>query len=232
MSDDGGIQYWQQSGQQEEEQTMNVYQLINKVQADIAKIGIAKDRACTQGASFKYRGIDEVYNVMAPLLSRHGLCILPRIVGRTCEERKSAKGNALFYVTVEAEFDFVSAEDGTRHLVRTYGEAMDSGDKATNKAMSIAYKNAILMTFSVPTEGDNDPDAQAHEVAPLSMSQTDVEKHLSSMSGAINVEALQAAWVAASEAATDAKDKGAYRRFVGCANARKAALAGEEEKSA
>jgi hypothetical protein len=109
---------------------------------------------------------------------------------------------------------------------------MDSGDKATNKAMSIAYKNAIFMTFSVPTEGDNDPDAQAHEVSPTSMSETNVEKHLSSMSGAISVEALQAAWITASEAATDAKDKGAYRRFVGCANARKAALAGEEEKAA
>jgi hypothetical protein len=64
------------------------------------------------------------------------------------------------------------------------------------------------------------------------MSEISVEKHLAAMSCAIRVEALQAAWTAASEAATDAQDKAAYRRFVGCANARKAALAGEEEKVA
>jgi len=149
---------------------MNVYQCISKVQAALAKTGIAKDRQCQQGASFKYRGIDEVYNTLAPLLSSAGLCILPRIVSRHCDERLSGAGKALFYVIVEAEFDMVSAEDGTKHTIRTYGEAMDSGDKATNKAMSIAYKNAIFMAFSVPTEGDNDPDAQAHDVAPPSPS--------------------------------------------------------------
>ena len=41
---------------------------------------------------------------------------------------------------------------------------MDSGDKATNKAMSAAYKYAALQTFCIPTEGDNDADATTHEV--------------------------------------------------------------------
>ena len=68
-------------------------------------------------------------------------------------------------MTVEAEFDFVSSADGSAHTVRTFGEAMDSGDKATNKAMSAAYKYAAFMTFAIPTEGDNDADATSHEVA-------------------------------------------------------------------
>ena len=70
----------------------------------------------------------------------------------------------MHYVTVEAEFDFVSSEDGTKHTVKSYGEAMDSGDKATNKAMSAAYKYAMLMAFSIPTEGDNDPDQTPQDV--------------------------------------------------------------------
>jgi hypothetical protein len=65
---------------------------------------------------------------------------------------------------VEAEFDFVSAEDGSKHTVRTFGEAMDRGDKATNKAMSAAYKYAAFQAFAIPTEGDNDADASTHEV--------------------------------------------------------------------
>jgi hypothetical protein len=72
----------------------------------------------------------------------------------------------LFYVTVDVEFDFVSAEDGTKHTVKTFGEAMDSGDKATNKAMSAAYKYACFQAFSIPTESDNDADAHTHTPAP------------------------------------------------------------------
>ena len=78
----------------------------------------------------------------------------------------NARGTALFYVTVRCEFDFVSSEDGSKHTVTTYGEAMDSGDKATNKAMSAAYKYACMQAFSIPTEGDNDADATTHEVKP------------------------------------------------------------------
>lgn len=143
---------------------MKVYRAINAVQADLAKEGIGKDRKNDQ-QGYKFRGIDDVYNALAPMLARHGLCILPRCTERTCVERTNAKGTALFYVTVRAEFDFVCAEDGSKHTVTTYGEAMDSGDKATNKAMSAAYKYAAMQAFSIPTEGDNDADATTHEVA-------------------------------------------------------------------
>lgn len=144
---------------------MNVYQAIAAVAADIAKTGIAKDRKNDQ-QGYKFRGIDEVYNALAPLLASRGLVMLPRMLGRTVTERTTAKGGVLFYVVVDAEFDFVSAEDGSKHTVRTFGEAMDSGDKATNKAMSAAYKYAAFQTFCIPTEGDNDADATTHEVVP------------------------------------------------------------------
>lgn len=142
-----------------------VYKAINAVQAALSKTGISKDRRNTQGSGYNFRGIDDVYNAVAPLLAEHGLCILPRMTERVCEERQSRAGGALFYTTVKAEFDFVCAEDGSRHTVVTYGEAMDSGDKSTNKAMSAAYKYAAFQAFAIPTEGDNDADAHTPEVA-------------------------------------------------------------------
>ena len=135
---------------------MKVYQAINAIQADLAKTGIEKNRRNLQGSGYNFRGIDDVYNAIAPLLATHKLCILPRMISRNCDERLSKSGGSLFYVTVEAEFDFVSSEDGTKHTVKTFGEAMDSGDKATNKAMSAAYKYAAFQAFAIPTEGDND----------------------------------------------------------------------------
>jgi hypothetical protein len=111
---------------------------------------------------YKFRGIDDVYNAISPIISKYGLCILPRTMSREVTERKSNSGGLLSVVVVLMEFDFVSSEDGSKHTVSMYGEAMDSGDKATNKAMSAAYKYAMFQTFSIPTEGDNDPDATVH----------------------------------------------------------------------
>lgn len=140
-----------------------VYAAINAVQKALAVDGITKHRKNAQ-QGYNFRGIDDVYNALAPLLATHGLCMLPRVLSRNVVERESKSGSALFYITVEMEFDLVSAKDGSKHTIKTYGEAMDSGDKATNKAMSAAYKYAAMQAFSIPTEGDNDADSQTHEV--------------------------------------------------------------------
>ena len=81
-------------------------------------------------------------------------------------ERETKNGGVLFYTVVTVEFDIVSAEDGSSHTICTVGEAMDSGDKSTNKSQSAAYKYAAMMAFCIPIEGDNDTENQTHEVAP------------------------------------------------------------------
>jgi hypothetical protein len=144
---------------------LEVYKSIVAITGELAKEGISKDKT-NQQQGFKYRGIDQVYGALSPLLATHNLCILPRIISKDVVERVNAKGTALFYTTVEAEFDMVSAIDGSRHTVRSYGEAMDSGDKSIGKAMSYAYKAMAFMAFAIPTEGDNDPDATTHELQP------------------------------------------------------------------
>ena len=48
----------------------------------------------------------------------------------------------------------------------TIGEGMDSGDKATNKAMAIAFKYACFQVFCIPTEEMNDPDSESPEAQP------------------------------------------------------------------
>lgn len=148
-----------------------VYAAISAVAKDMATTGISKDRKNEQ-QGFNFRGIDQVYNALAPALVNHGLLILPRITERTVTERTTQKGGVLFYVVVKADFDFVSTEDGSIHTVTTYGEAMDSGDKATNKAMSIAYKYAAFQAFCIPTEETAiDADAEVHHLKPADADQ-------------------------------------------------------------
>lgn len=142
---------------------MKVYEKIAAITAEMSKVGIAKDSKNSQ-QNYKFRGIDAVYGALSPMLARHGLCILPRVISRTVTEQQSKSGGVLFYTALTVEFDFVAAEDGSKHTVCTIGEAMDSGDKSSNKAMSAAYKYACFQAFCIPTEGDNDADASTHEV--------------------------------------------------------------------
>jgi hypothetical protein len=142
----------------------HVYAAIAEVMGELAKVGIGKNnKNAAQG--YKFRGIDDVYNALAPQLARARLLVLPRVLNRTVTERETKNGGVLFYVVLDVEFDFVSAQDGSKHTVRMIGEAMDSGDKASNKAMSAAYKYACMEAFCIPTEGDNDADGSTHEVA-------------------------------------------------------------------
>ena len=144
---------------------MEVYKAICTVMGELAVTGISKDSTNTFD-KYKFRGIDAVYNTLAPILSKAGLLVLPRVLERHSEERVSEKNKALFYVTVKMEIDFVAASDGSKHTICAYGEAMDRGDKATNKAMTAAYKYALFEAFCIPTEGSEDADKESHEVEP------------------------------------------------------------------
>jgi hypothetical protein len=143
-----------------------VYSAIAAVQAELAQDGIAKTRTNTQGAGFKFRGIDDILNALGPMMPKHKLTVFPRILERESAERQSKNGGVLFFVTVKAAFDFVAVEDGSLRSVEVFGEAMDSSDKATSKAMSIAWKNAAILTFQIPVEGENDADATTHQLKP------------------------------------------------------------------
>lgn len=147
----------------------HVYQAICGVTAALAKEGISKDRK-NQQQGYQFRGIEDVQNALAPLLASHQLCMLPSVIERTCVERQTAKGGTLFYVTLRVRFDLVSAQDGSSHSIVTEGEAMDSADKATNKAMSAAAKYACILSFCIPTAGADDADYHTPEpVAPRNM---------------------------------------------------------------
>jgi hypothetical protein len=139
-----------------------VYKAISLVTAEMSKVGISKDNKNLQ-QNYKFRGIDDVYGALSPMLAKHMLCILPRVMDRTVTEQQSKSGGILFYTVLRVEFDLVSAKDGSKHTICTVGEAMDSGDKSSNKAMSAAYKYACFQAFCIPTEGDNDADATTHE---------------------------------------------------------------------
>ena len=172
-----------------------VLQGIQQVIAAFAENGIGKNRT-NESQGFKFRGIDDVMNRMATHLNEANLVIAPNIRSREVHERVNSRGNPLFYVTVQVDYTVYSTVDGSSIVCSVPGEAMDTGDKATNKALSIAYKYMAFQLFAIPI--DEDPDATTHVVGKkepaasvelISLDEAELISRLAQSAG-VNVDAM------------------------------------------
>jgi hypothetical protein len=142
--------------EKEETKSPAIYAALNAIMNDIGSIG--KERQ-NQQQHFMFRGIDQVMNTLKPLLAKYHVNIIPEVVEMRREERRTGSGGTLMYSILTVKHHFVTT-DGSEVVSTTIGEGMDSGDKASNKAMSIAFKYACFEVFCIPTEEmtKDDPD--------------------------------------------------------------------------
>lgn len=147
-----------------------IYSAIPKIMIEVDPI--AKNRP---GHNYKFRGIDDAYQALQMILARNGVFTVPRVLSHSSEERRSSGGATLIYRILDMEYDFF-ASDGSYVTAKVVGEGMDSGDKASNKAMSVAHKYALLQVFCIPTAEAKDPENDHHEVVPKNVSTQSVPR--------------------------------------------------------
>lgn len=138
-----------------------IYKKMSEVMKDIG--AVSKDQK-NSVQNYKFRGVDQFINALYPALVKHGVFMTPRVTSLTQEikevERSSGKKGIDKHVQLLVEYDFY-ADDGSKVTVGPVaGEGLDSGDKATNKALSAALKYALIQTFSIPTEDMTDGDKE------------------------------------------------------------------------
>ena len=138
-----------------------IYEKMAAIQKDIDAIGKNQKNA---GQGFMFRGVDAVYNALHPILSKHEVFTTSEILNAIREDKLTKSGGTVIYSIVDMKFTFY-ATDGSNVSTQARGEGMDSGDKASNKAMAVAHKYALTQTFTIPYEGMVDPDAESHELA-------------------------------------------------------------------
>jgi hypothetical protein len=142
-----------------------IYKKMSEVMKDIGPV--TKDQKNT-AQGFKFRGIDQFVNALHPALVKHGVFMTPRATSFTSElkdvTRSSGKQGVDKHVSILMEYDFF-AEDGSKVTVGPIpAEGLDSGDKATNKALSAALKYALIQTFAVPTQDMAEADLETPEI--------------------------------------------------------------------
>ena len=138
---------------------MSIYNSMLAIQEELT--AITKDQRNGQ-QGWKFRGVDDVMNTLHPILVKHKVFACPKVLDIQRTSTTTSKGSCLNYATATVEYNFYD-ESGESISVTVVGEGMDSGDKATSKALSIAYKYAMFQTFCIPTE--DDPDKDVYEAA-------------------------------------------------------------------
>lgn len=145
------------------QQGAEIYKAMAQIMAEIGSV--SKDRK-NSAQNYQFRGIDDFLNAVNPPMVKAGVFCLPTVTHRDICERTTKSGAAMLYTVLTVQYRFV-AKDGSFVECTTVGEAADSGDKSTNKAMSAAQKYALIQVFCIPTnDPDQDSEVHTHEFAP------------------------------------------------------------------
>jgi hypothetical protein len=149
-----------------------IFTAMANILKDVETIG--KDRKADMGNAGKYnfRGIDDMYNSLHDTFAKHEVFIIPEILKSDLQvqEKESTfngqtKKSLQYSVLLTIKFAFYTT-DGSSVSAVGIGHALDTSDKATNKAQSSALKYALMQTFLIPTEEDKDVEVADNKVAP------------------------------------------------------------------
>ena len=136
----------------------HIVELLSKV---MEEVGAVKKGDRNQSQNFSFRGVDAVTNAVSPALRKHGVVVSPQVMDYQHETVQTSQGKNMASVRVLVRYTF-HAPDGSTLEAVVPGESFDAGDKATAKAMSVAFRIALLQALCLPTD-DTDPDATSYE---------------------------------------------------------------------
>lgn len=152
-------------------------------------VGAVDKNLRNEAAGYSARSIDDILNAVHTPLATLGIVIRPEVLERIAETRQSRQGGALYYVALRVAYHF-HGPAGDAFTVTVWGEAMDSSDKASNKALSAALKMALIQTLTIPVVGTSEDADHDHPEA-------DAPPVMASPRAALElVERLEAFWIA------------------------------------
>ncbi|VVB61452.1 ERF superfamily protein [uncultured archaeon] len=155
---------------------MSDNKIFSAISAVMADINAVEKKGWNKEQKFSFRSIDDIVNELHSIFVAHKIFVIPEVVKEERSERITKTGAVLFSSRLTVKYTLV-AEDGSTVSSVVMGEAMDAGDKATTKALSIAYKYMLLEVFCIPTEDQKDPDSESYDdIAPEQQAEAEIER--------------------------------------------------------
>jgi hypothetical protein len=135
-----------------------VIHLLGQVMEEVRAVG---KTGWNPDQKYNFRGVDAVVNAVGPVFRKFGIVPAPRLKRIGYRDVRTSRDKPAREVTVVVEYRFYGPA-GDYFTVEVPGESMDSSDKGAAKAMSVAYRIALLQVLCLPTDTP-DTDAEYHE---------------------------------------------------------------------
>lgn len=167
---------------------------VHQVWSDVMQeaLGLGKNQRYDGGdggGRFNYRGIDDLMNLVGPILRKHGASIIPEVLSANYRDVMTRGGKAAREVTVRVAYT-IYGPAGDRMVGISAGESMDSGDKGTAKAMSVAFRVFLLQSLCLPTD-DPDPDSEVYQRSGADTPEQLAQRAADGAPGAVSVPQLE-----------------------------------------
>ncbi|WP_018386398.1 ERF family protein [Wenjunlia vitaminophila] len=132
-----------------------------RVRRDVRAIA-KREQYNASGTRYNFRGVDTTINTFAPVTLRHGVSVLPVTVQTQYGDAVSKGGSKMRECRVVVTWQVIGPMGDSLPLLQSAGEALDSQDKGTAKAQSVAFRVLLLTGGMTPTH-DPDPEQQTLE---------------------------------------------------------------------
>lgn len=143
--------------------SLGIYKAIPAI---MREMGAVKKQAPKPGSGVNYffRSIESILNELQQWLAEFEVTIIPRVIERKDSQITTQKGSVMSHCLIHMSFTLYHS-DGSHIESTMWGEAFDTGDKASGKAASYAFKKMAEQVFCIPTEDAEDPDKEAHKIS-------------------------------------------------------------------
>jgi hypothetical protein len=133
------------------EQSPNIFKRILGVMSELSYIGKGDK---TVNGQYRFVSHDQVTAKLHPLFVKYGIALVTTVEGAEQIGNRTSVRLSICFVNTDCPLD--------NFTVKSLGYGVDGGDKGPGKAVSYAYKYALLKTFCLETGDDPDNDADAH----------------------------------------------------------------------
>ncbi len=137
-----------------------IYEQIVKV---MSEVGAVKKDGYNEHQRYKFRSVDDVYNALHVPLWKNGVFFVPDVMERLESRIQNAGKNDQHHVRLKVKYK-IFAKDGSSVEATTWGEAIDTSDKASNKAMTAALKYMLVQVFCIPFEDMDEADKHSPDL--------------------------------------------------------------------
>ena len=151
----------------EEIKQMNIFEKLSYITAEIGVVEKNLKVQVNQNSSYKAVSERDVLDAVKPIEAKYRVYSYPvsrQIVDRDIlvkeneYQGKITRTNTLF-LRLETVYRFVNIDKPTEFTETTvYGDGLDTGDKATGKAMTYSDKYALMKAYKLSTGDDPDKD--------------------------------------------------------------------------